>query len=121
MGLADGVMSKGYEWVQGRRVKLIDQDQLLIDNAMALVAESGEQPQGLVTGLGGIYEWNELRGNVGKVKLMKRRMWNQGFLPHVQVEVYGEVIEVVASFEYLGGGFSGDWRPQDNVKVKRGG
>ena len=54
-----------------------------------------------------------------RVKLKKARLWScerGGLHPQIEVEMYGEAMEVASSFKYLTSCLSKVGRPQEDMK-----
>ena len=58
----------------------------------------------------------EVESERKKSKVLVMEM--EGVAPNVEVEMNGEIMEVVSSFKYLGSCFSKDRESQDDVKIE---
>ena len=92
--------------------------QLLFADDTALVAESAEQLQRLVSEFGSVCERRKLRVNVDKSKLM---IVGENVNPSLlNIFLNGERMEVVNSFKYLGSCFSSDGGVKEDVSMRVG-
>ena len=92
--------------------------QLLFADDTALMAESAEQLQCLVTEFGRVCKRRKLRINVNKRKVMCIER-NEKPTP-LNITLNGERIEVVNSFKYLGLCFSRDGGVKEDVSIRVG-
>ena len=103
----DGVVREINARLEGRGLGLIGDDrqpwklnQILFADDTALVADSEEALQQLVTEFGRVCRRRKLKVNVGKSKVM--RCSNEDPVPGLQIQLEGEQLEKVDSFKYLG-------------------
>ena len=120
----DGVVREVYSRVNGMGVKLSVNEiewmlsQLLFADDTALVAESAEQLQCLVSEFGRVCERRKLRVNVDKSKVM---IVGENVDPSLlEIMLNGERMEVVTSFKYLGSCFSSDGGVKEDVSMRVG-
>ena len=93
-------------------------NQVLFADDTALVADSEEGLQQLVTEFGRVCKRRKLKVNVGKSKVMRcTREENEGGL---QIDLEGEGLEEVESFKYLGSKVSRDGDIEEEVKFRVG-
>ena len=121
----DGVVREVYSRVNGMGVKMSvggEEEwvlsQLLFADDTALVAESAEQLQCLVSEFGRVCKRRKLRVNVDKSKVMSVEV-NVG--PSLlNIVLNGERMEVVNSFKYLGSCFSSGGGVKEDVSMRVG-
>ena len=104
----DGVVREINARLGDRGLGLIGDDrqpwklnQILFADDTALVADSEEALQQLVTEFGRVCKRRKLKVNVEKSKVM--RCSNEDPVPGLQIQLEGEQLEKVDSFKYLGG------------------
>ena len=120
----DGVVREVNIRVGERGLGLIEGDggqnwvinQVLFADDTALVADSEEGLQQLVTEFGRVCDRRKLKVNIGKSKVMRcTRHGNGGGL---QVNLGGERLEEVESFRYLGSQVAGNGKIEEEVKLR---
>ena len=121
----DGVVREVYSRVAGMGVKMTVEDggewvlsQLLFADDTALVAESAEQLQRLVTEFGKVCKRRKLRVNVEKSKVMCGGGSEDREMPNIMLN--GERMEVVNSFKYLGSCFDSEGGVKGDVSMRVG-
>ena len=123
----DGVVREVNTRLIGMGVKMLESgsggmewllDQLLFADDTAIVAESEEQLQRLVSEFGTVCERRKLRVNVNKSKVLVVGENVDPTLTNIMLN--GERMEVVNSFKYLGSCFSSEGGVTEDVNMRVG-